>query len=202
MSVQRSELYNNRYSNSNHITNNTTSEQTVIAANLATLNHNDAFSTDELDDTHSTTNTATNEQNTINTDIFDLSTNNNNTIQIYRVCSLGKSLVRTLSELVDNQTLTQQAAIDILIKYDRVISYRLHHNIDIKLTGTGELYNYRNCDGLWTLQCSVCNIKHIDSIYSLQTDIMLKNVKIVSCENIESNNTFTPHNHHHKRQKI
>lgn len=180
----------------------------VQAANFSTNSANDIISNSNTrqqsqnnnnngDDDEHKTNTAA--QSTTTTEIQQqqpsttasqqqsTSSSSSSSNQIYRLCSLGKALVRTLTECVSSNDFTTEDALYILNLYEQLISYRLHNNVDISCNIHGDISSFRHIDYLWQFQLKQCHIKYIDQVNSLQTDIQLKNTRVVANQIIDNN---------------
>eukprot|EP01083_Nonionella_stella_P094770 266004_1 len=98
----------------------------------------------------------------------------------YRQSTLGHTLHETLSEMVGEDDLPREVAVNAFTHFDKIMNKRLKNPDSVKTDITnfeGELKIYRNCDNVWTFIVKDAQFV-TESGERLQSDL----VKIVACD--------------------
>ncbi|KAH7827454.1 Transcription initiation factor TFIIA small subunit [Monocercomonoides exilis] len=70
---------------------------------------------------------------------------------LYRQSTIGRSLIESLSEMIEQGFYSPEEADMILAKYDESIARRIGTGMDVKCAVRGHLHSYQTCDGITTL---------------------------------------------------
>ncbi|KAG6495108.1 transcription initiation factor IIA subunit 2-like [Zingiber officinale] len=98
------------------------------------------------------------------------------TFELYRRSRIGMCLTETLDEMVTNERLSPDLAIQVLMQFDRSMTDALENQVKSKVSIKGHLHTYRFCDNVWTFILKDATFK------SEELNEPVKRVKIVACD--------------------
>lgn len=97
--------------------------------------------------------------------------------QLYRNTTLGHTLQEALDELMQDQVLSPQLALRVLLQFDRSINSALSTRIKTKVSFKADKLNtYRFCDNVWTFMLNGVEFRELTEIGKVNR------VKIVACD--------------------
>lgn len=97
--------------------------------------------------------------------------------QVYRSCTLGRTLQDTLDEMIARGELPDHLAFRCLAAFDRSINNAFRHKIKTMLTfRSAHLKTYRFCDNVWTLVFEDTEFRNVQEL------IKVDKLKIVACD--------------------
>ncbi|KZO98667.1 transcription initiation factor IIA gamma subunit [Calocera viscosa TUFC12733] len=70
--------------------------------------------------------------------------------EFYRSASIGRALMDSLDELIQDGVITPQLAFKVLMQFDRATTETLSKHVKFKTSLKGHLSTYRLCDDVWT----------------------------------------------------
>lgn len=95
--------------------------------------------------------------------------------EIYRECTLGRTLTNSLDEMVQSKEMTPVMALRILLQFDKSMHRIISNEIRSRAIIKGRLSTYRFFDDVWTFVLKEVRLK-ID-----EACVLLDNIKIVAC---------------------
>mmetsp|Transcript_12118 Transcript_12118/g.21042 ORF Transcript_12118/g.21042 Transcript_12118/m.21042 type:complete len:111 (+) Transcript_12118:47-379(+) len=95
--------------------------------------------------------------------------------ELYRKSSIGQCLTDILDDLVNQNTLSSDLAMKVLVQFDKSINEALAAKAKSKTAFKGHLHTYRFCDNVWTFILENANFKTDTETVSAEL------VKIVAC---------------------
>ncbi|XP_045129603.1 transcription initiation factor IIA subunit 2-like [Portunus trituberculatus] len=99
------------------------------------------------------------------------------TYQLYRNTTLGNTLQETLDELIQFQQISPNAALKVLLQFDRAINSALAGKVRSRISfKASKLNTYRFCDNVWTFLMSDVEFKEV------QDFVQVEKLKIVACD--------------------
>ncbi|MCL7035778.1 hypothetical protein MKW94_020897 [Papaver nudicaule] len=96
--------------------------------------------------------------------------------ELYRNSTIGRCLLQTLDEMVSNQTLSLELAIQVLFQFDTAMAEALRTQVQSKVTIKGHLNTYNYFDDVWTF------ILHDAVFKNEEGQQHVGKVKIVACD--------------------
>uniref|UniRef100_A0A0N5ATA4 Transcription initiation factor IIA subunit 2 n=1 Tax=Syphacia muris TaxID=451379 RepID=A0A0N5ATA4_9BILA len=99
--------------------------------------------------------------------------------QMYRTTTLGRALRSTLDEFVEDGTISNSLAQNVMVTFDKSINKALSQRVKNKITfKANKLRAYRFCDNVWTFVME--GVEFRDSTRPI--DGSVDRVKIVACD--------------------
>jgi transcription initiation factor TFIIA small subunit len=95
--------------------------------------------------------------------------------ELYRNCTLGRTLADALDDLVHSEQITPTLALRVLVQFDKSIIEGLGYIAKSKVVLRGYLNTYRYCDDVWTFIVDNCELKIGDE------RLNVNKIKIVAC---------------------
>merc|ERR1711942_448160 len=96
--------------------------------------------------------------------------------QLYRNTTLGNTLQESLDEMIQQQSMTPQLALKVLLQFDKAVNNALATRVKNRLVFKGKLNTYRFCDNVWTFVLNDVEFREMQDV------VTVKKVKIVACD--------------------
>ncbi|KAI3899053.1 hypothetical protein MKW92_001953 [Papaver armeniacum] len=96
--------------------------------------------------------------------------------ELYRSSTIGTCLTETLGEMICDETLSPELAIQVLTQFDESMTEALRTQVKSKVTIKGHVQTYRSRDNVWTFILKDALFKNEEGQKNVGK------VKIVACD--------------------
>ncbi|XP_062014678.1 transcription initiation factor IIA subunit 2-like [Rosa rugosa] len=100
---------------------------------------------------------------------------------LYRSSGIGKCLVETLEEMLENGTLTAELAFQVLLQFDASMAQAFRTRVKNKVSIKGHLHTYNFCNHVWNFSVHDAVVRYQNNI-GATVEENVDRLKIVACD--------------------